>query len=129
MIPNIIKHLSSLLKQTLLVIGTLEYRTNVIIEVCLQIGTKTIYETEKKQPSFSRRKKRFLLSFALFHLKHEIKHKRLWNCLHHTRQNLIKRHTKIRGLQFLDMLSLFERLPHFYRPIILAQVSFREIRH
>ena len=60
-----------------MVIGTLEYRTNVIIEVCLQIGTKTIYETEKKQPSFSRRKKRFLLSIALFHLKHEIKHKPL----------------------------------------------------
>ena len=49
--------------------------------------------------------------------------------MRHTWRNSIKTHRKIRGLQFLDMLSLFERLPHFYQPIILAQVSFREIRH
>ena len=44
----------------------------------------------------------------------------------HTWQNSIKTHRKIRGLQFLDMLKCFERLPQFYRPIGLAQVSFRE---
>ena len=45
----------------------------------------------------------------------------------HTWQNLIKTCKKIRGLPFLDMLNLFERPLHFYRPIIIAQVSFREI--
>ena len=47
--------------------------------------------------------------------------------MRHTWQNSIKTHRKIRGLQFLDMLSNFERLPHFYQPIILAQVSFGKI--
>ena len=45
----------------------------------------------------------------------------------HTWRNSIKTHRKIRGLQFLDMLKLFERLLLFYQPIIFAQVSFREI--
>ena len=48
----------------------------------------------------------------------------LWN---HTWRNSIKTHKKIRGLQFLDMLNLFERTLHFYRPIIIAQMSLGEI--
>ena len=48
--------------------------------------------------------------------------------MRHTWRNSIKTHRKIRGLQFLDMLKCFERLPQFYRPIRLAQVSFREFQ-
>ena len=32
-----------------------------------------------------------------------------------------------RTKNFLDMLELLEKLPHFYQPIILAQVSLGEI--
>ena len=49
------------------------------------------------------------------------------NALRHSWRNSIKTQKKVRGLQFLDMFSLFERLIDFYQPIIIAQVSFSEI--
>ena len=45
----------------------------------------------------------------------------------HTWRNSIKTHKKIRGLQFLDMLNLFESTLHFHQPIIIAQMSLGEI--
>ena len=45
----------------------------------------------------------------------------------HTWWNSIKTHKKRRGLSFLDILNLFERPLHFYRPIKIAQVSLGEI--
>ena len=44
----------------------------------------------------------------------------------HTWRNSIQTSKKIRGPPFLDMLNLFERPLHFYRPIKIAQVSLGE---